>query len=230
MLELRDVTVGYGDPARAPAVLSGLQVRLAPGERLGLLGPSGSGKTTIIRLLTFQLPLWSGEYLVDAQPVNGTGWAVSAEVRRKVGLMLQSPRAAADPRMRLRAAITEPLRTLPRVDRPGPALAERRLAQAIAQAAFASELLERLPAEVSEGQLARAMLARAIIAEPRYLVCDEPTASVDSATAQTVRRTLTEIAASGVGVLVVSHHETELVNWADRVLRLGHGAVTQADR
>ncbi|NLH70242.1 MAG: ATP-binding cassette domain-containing protein, partial [Brooklawnia sp.] len=107
---------------------------------------------------------------------------------------------------------------------------ERRLAQAIAQAAFASELLERLPAEVSEGQLARAMLARAIIAEPRYLVCDEPTASVDSATAQTVRRTLTEIAASGVGVLVVSHHETELVNWADRVLRLGHGAVTQADR
>ena len=151
----------------------------------------------------------------------GTGWAVPAEVRRQVGLVLQSPRAAADPRMRLRAAITEPLRTLPRAARPNPDLAEHRLARAIKLAAFSPELLDRLPAEVSEGQLARAMLARAIIAEPRYLVCDEPTASVDSATALTIRRALAKVADSGVGVLVVSHHEADLVNWADRVLRLG---------
>ena len=221
MLELRDATAGYGDPAGDPAVLSGLRLRLAPGERLGLLGPSGSGKTTVTRLLTFPLRLWSGQYLLDAQPVIGTGWAVPAEVRRKVGLVLQSPRAAADPRMRLRAAITEPLRTLPRAARPNPDLAEHRLARAIKLAAFSPELLDRLPAEVSEGQLARAMLARAIIAEPRYLVCDEPTASVDSATALTIHRALAEVADSGVGVLVVSHHEADLVNWADRVLRLG---------
>ena len=221
MLELRDATAGYGDPAGARVVLSGLRLRLAPGERVGLLGPSGSGKTTVTRLLTFQLRLWSGQYLLDAQPVIGTGWAVPAEVRRQVGLVLQSPRAAADPRMRLRAAITEPLRTLPRAARPHPDLAEHRLARAIKLAAFSPELLDRLPAEVSEGQLARAMLARAIIAEPRYLVCDEPTASVDSATALTIHRALAEVADSGVGVLVVSHHEADLVNWADRVLRLG---------
>ena len=100
-------------------------------------------------------------------------------------------------------------------------MAEHRLARAIKLAAFSPELLDRLPAEVSEGQLARAMLARAIIAEPRYLVCDEPTASVDSATALTIRRALAKVADSGVGVLVVSHHEADLVNWADRVLRLG---------
>ena len=164
MLELRDATAGYGNPAGDPAGLSGLRLRLAPGERLGLLGPSGSGKTTVTRLLTFQLRLWSGQYLLDAQPVIGTGWAVPAEVRRKVGLVLQSPRAAADPRMRLRAAITEPLRTLPRAARPNPDLAEHRLARAIKLAAFSPELLDRLPAEVSEGQLARAMLARAVIA------------------------------------------------------------------
>ena len=82
MLELRDATAGYGDPAGARVVLSGLRLRLAPGERLGLFGPSGSGKTTITRLLTFQLRLWSGQYLLDAQPVIGTGWAVPAEVRR----------------------------------------------------------------------------------------------------------------------------------------------------
>ena len=49
----------------------------------------------------------------------------------------------------------------------------------------------------------------------------EPTASVDSATALTIHRALAEVADSGVGVLVVSHHEADLVNWADRVLRLG---------
>ena len=200
-------------------VLSGLRLRLAPGERVGLLGPSGSGKTTITRLLTFNCGC--GRANTCWTPVIGTGWAVPAEVRRKVGLVLQSPRAAADPRMRLRAAITEPLRTLPRAARPHPDLAEHRLARAIKLAAFSPELLDRLPAEVSEGQLARAMLARAIIAEPRYLVCDEPTASVDSATALTIRRALAKVADSGVGVLVVSHHEADLVNWADRVLRLG---------
>jgi len=220
MLELRDVHAGYGEPSTAP-VLSGFDLTLAPGERRGLFGVSGAGKTTVVRLLTFRLTPRSGSYLLDGEPVRGTEWDVPAGLRRRVGLVLQSPRAAADPRMRLRRAVTEPLRTLPRGLRPDARETERRLAAALELAQFPAELLDRLPEEVSEGQLARAMLARAVMAEPSYLVCDEPTASLDSATARAIWDGLAALADGGVGVLVVSHHEAELAEWADDVVRLG---------
>lgn len=220
MLELRGVTTGYGDPSRATPVLSDFHLRVAPGQRWGLLGPSGSGKTTITRLLSFQLPLWAGSYQLDGEPVTATGWDVPAAVRRRVGLVFQSARAAANPRMRLRTAITEPLRCLPGALRPDGEAAGERLAAALDLARFPSDLLDRLPAEVSEGELARAMLARAVIAEPRYLVSDEPTASLDPATAAAVWDALGQLADNGVAVLVVSHHEADLVRWTDRLLRL----------
>lgn len=220
MLELRDATTGYGQASRATPVLEDFGLSVPPGQRWGLLGPSGSGKTTITRLLSFQLPLWSGSYLLDGQPVTRTGWDVPAVHRRRVGLVFQSPRAAADPRMRLRAAITEPFRALPRRLRPTRQEADARLASALELARLSPDLLDRLPGEVSEGQLARAMLARAVVAQPRYLVCDEPTASVDSDTAAAIWEALGTLADDGMGVLVVSHHEAELVEWAEHVIRL----------
>lgn len=220
MLELRDVTAGYGDPARARPVLEDFTLSLEAGQRRGLLGPSGSGKTTITRLLGFQLAPWAGSYRLDGEPVTDTGWGVPAAVRRRVGMVFQSPRAAADPRMRLRAAITEPFRALPHRLRPDAQEADARVEAAIDLSRFSPDLLDRLPAEVSEGQLARAMLARAVVAQPGYLVCDEPTASVDSATAGAIWEALRRLADDGMGILVVSHHEAELLEWADQVTRL----------
>lgn len=83
------------------------------------------------------------------------------------------------------------------------------------------DLLERRPFEVSEGQLQRACLARALIAAPRYLLCDEPTSMLDVSTQAALLAVIDERRADdGIGILLISHDRTLLTHWCDQVLEI----------
>ena len=83
------------------------------------------------------------------------------------------------------------------------------------------DLLDRYPAQVSDGQLQRAAVARVLASRPDYLLCDEMTSMLDPATTATVARTVTGLARSGVGVLFISHDIPLLTVCTDRIIRLG---------
>jgi peptide/nickel transport system ATP-binding protein len=213
MLSAGGIVAGY---QRGVPVLDGVDVRVEPGETVGLAGPSGCGKSTLARVLALLLAPWQGTVTLDGEPVTGFRYAAPVAARTAIGLVFQQPRLAVDPRSTLRQVIAEPLHATGLGAKAPAAVAE--LAERVG---LTPELLDRGPHEVSDGQLQRACLARALVLAPRYLLCDEMTAMVDaSTTAALVGVVRAEVAQRGLGVLAISHDEELLTVWADRLLQL----------
>uniref|UniRef100_A0AAU2JM74 ATP-binding cassette domain-containing protein n=1 Tax=Streptomyces sp. NBC_00049 TaxID=2903617 RepID=A0AAU2JM74_9ACTN len=211
MLELRDITAGYD--RRAPAV-RGASLTLRPGEALGLLGPSGCGKSTLARVAALLHRPDRGTVTLDGHTVTGFAHRAPRSRRTAVGVVFQQPRLAADPRLRLRDLVAEPLRA---TGRRGEVDAVAELAERVG---LGGDLLTRRPHEVSDGQLQRACLARALVLRPRWLVCDEMTAMLDaSTTAALVAVVEAYRAETGAGLLAVGHDPVLLGRWCDRTTR-----------
>nr|WP_281240950.1 ATP-binding cassette domain-containing protein [Actinopolyspora mzabensis] len=200
------MVAGY---ARGPAVLDGVDVSVPRGSVRGLAGPSGCGKSTLARVLALLQRPWSGTVELDGREIRGARYSVPREARTSVGIVFQQPRPAVDPRMTLCEIVSEPLRVR----------GVRQLRSGVEELAevtgLDAELLGRMPHEVSDGQLQRACLARALAPRPRYLICDEMTGMLDaSTTAALVRVVIDRVTEEGLGVLAISHDESLLRAWA----------------
>ncbi|MDQ3763685.1 MAG: ATP-binding cassette domain-containing protein [Actinomycetota bacterium] len=212
MLTATGIEAGY---LRDHPVLRAVDIEIAQGEIVGLAGPSGCGKSTLARVLALLLAPWSGRVDIDGAPATGVRYRAPRPQRTAIGVVFQQPRLSVDPRLTLRQAILEPLRACQRpVD-------EDQTAELTDRVGLTTELLSRRPHEVSDGQLQRACLARALMLRPRYLLCDEMTAMLDASTTAALVEVVTTYAArTGAGVLAISHDEDLLVVWAHRVQRM----------
>lgn len=192
------------DGKNTARLLDRVSLNVPAGELVALNAPSGAGKSTLLRIAAFMLPAESGTVLI-----NGTGFGpgarVPANTRRDIGVVLQSPRAAADPRLRLEALICAPLSFRDGSVRPRPRRHAGRLAELAELVQLDPGLLRRFPHQVSDGQLQRAMVARALALDPAVLICDEPTAQLDAHTTQAILEVLAGRAAAGAAVLLASH-------------------------
>ncbi|MGH3983303.1 MAG: ABC transporter ATP-binding protein [Pseudonocardiaceae bacterium] len=212
MLTGTGIAAGY---LRSHPVLRAVDIEIAPGEVVGLAGPSGCGKSTLARVLALLLAPWSGRVDIDGVPAAGVRYQAPRRQRTAIGVVFQQPRLSVDPRLTLREAIVEPLRACQR------RLDDDRTAELTDRVGLTPELLDRRPHEVSDGQLQRACIARALILRPRYLICDEMTAMLDtSTTAALVDVVITQTAQAGAGVLAISHDDALLAVWAHRVQHL----------
>ncbi|WP_433063811.1 ABC transporter ATP-binding protein [Dactylosporangium sp. CS-033363] len=210
-LSAHDVTVAYG----GRTVLDRATVRVEPGETVGLRGPSGCGKSTLVRVLALLHRPSHGHVSLDGEPVGGARHRAPVAARTRIGVLFQSPRGAADPRLSLADLIAEPLRA---VRRPAEEVRER-VAELADIAGLTPDLLRRRPHAVSDGQLQRACLARALAHRPDYLLCDEATAMLDASTQAHVAAVITgHQRRFGTGVLLVTHDPALIARWADRIL------------
>jgi ATP-binding cassette subfamily B multidrug efflux pump len=215
-VEFRDVHFSYR-PDR-PA-LNGLSLQVAPGETVALVGPTGSGKTTIVNLLCRFYDVTEGSVLIDGHDVRGV---TVRSLRTQVGVVLQEPFLFAGTIMdnirfgRLEATDEEVIEA----------------ARLIGANAFISELPDGYHTIVSErgggislGQRQLLSFARAILADPRILVLDEATASIDTETEQEIQRALATLL-RGRTAFVVAHRLSTIRN-ADLIMVLDHGRVVQ---
>ncbi|MEU0198005.1 MULTISPECIES: ATP-binding cassette domain-containing protein [unclassified Streptomyces] len=211
MLELRSITAGY--TANAP-VVRGVSLAVAAGESVGLLGPSGCGKSTLARVAALLHRPDSGTLLLDGEPVRRWRHRAPRELRTAFGVVFQQARLSADPRLPLTDLIAEPLRATGR----GKDVPDR-VAELAPAVGLTPDLLTRRPHEVSDGQLQRACLARALVLRPRLLVCDEMTAMLDASTAASLVAAVEDYrAATGAALLAVGHDRTLLERWCDRTV------------
>ncbi|MGM1075391.1 ABC transporter ATP-binding protein [Streptomyces sp. H28] len=211
MLELRTVTAGYD--RRAPAV-RGASLTVTAGEAVGLLGPSGCGKSTLARVAALLHRPDAGTVLLDGTPLRHWRHRAPRAARTAFGVVFQQPRLSADPRLRLSDLIAEPLRATGRRDE-----VPARVPELADTVGLTPDLLARRPHEVSDGQLQRACLARALILRPRMLICDEMTAMLDASTTAALVAVVEDYrAATGAALLAVGHDHVLLDRWCDRTV------------
>lgn len=224
MLKAEGLAHGYPTPQGYLPVLRGVDLDLGKGERVGLAGPSGSGKSTLARVLALLEQPSQGGIWLDGEPVRAAGTRLPPQLRRRVHLIWQAPRQVVDPRHRLRRVIAEPLRLHGELPRQRPAR-EQVLGEVAGRVGLTPDLLHRLPNEVSDGQLQRACIARALLSGPDVLVADEPGAMLDVSTQAAMLAVLQEEVSRGLAVLLISHDMALLDHWCDRILHLEEGQI-----
>jgi zinc/manganese transport system ATP-binding protein/zinc transport system ATP-binding protein len=192
VIELKDVSAGY-DGHR---ILEGINLRIMPGDFIGLLGPSGAGKTTLLRTILGATAIYEGQVLVHGAPLNGKrprvgyvpqletidwNFPVTVEEAVMMGLTMQNP---AFPWHRGR---------------------DKKLAREMMDRLGIAHLFKRHIRELSGGQQQRVFLARALVSDPELLLLDEPTSGVDIKTRDEVMHLLHDLNHQGIAVVLTTH-------------------------
>jgi peptide/nickel transport system ATP-binding protein len=182
MLEGKDLAFRYH--RRQPWLFREMNIRIAPGQRVGLPGPSGRGKSTMAKVLAGFLPALKGNLSVDGKSQEKGAF-------NPVQLLFQHPELAVNPRWKIQDILSE-------AGRPSNELMQ--------QLEIDDTWLSRFPHELSGGELQRVCLARALDPRTRYLLCDEMTSMLDALTQATIwKAVLNIVAARKIGLLVISH-------------------------
>lgn len=198
MLKARDIRFRYSP--RAPWLLDGVSLDLAPSEIVGLQAPSGTGKTTFAKILAGYLKPSQGTIQVDDVSHHGQG-------PTPVQLLFQHPELTINPHFRIAKALSE---------------AGQAAHQMSESLGIEPAWMSRFPHELSGGELQRVALARALVPSTRYLVADEPTTMLDAVTqAEIWQLFLRVVAERELGLLVISHDATLLKRVSNRLVPLG---------
>lgn len=216
-LQAKGICFGYS----GKQVLRDFNLTIEPGERVALRAPSGTGKTTLCCILAGYLQPASGTVLVDGAPLPRSGAS-------PVQLVAQHPERMMDPaipiRRSLAEATTEPedAQALASWEEKGDGIEGGSMVPRLLESlGVQREWLERFPVELSGGELQRCCIARALMARPRYLICDEISTMLDAATQACLWRFLVDHAQiNGVGMVLVTHSDALLNRIATRIVEL----------
>ncbi|MBQ8129215.1 MAG: ABC transporter ATP-binding protein [Clostridia bacterium] len=205
---------------RAP-VLREFNEVFSDGEFVTLLGPSGCGKTTMLRIIAgFEVPT-TGEVWIDDRLVSGGKTFVPPE-HRNIGMVFQS--YAVWPHMNVFDNVAYPLA----IRHAAKAEIKTRVEQLL-ETVHLSQYAERFPSQLSGGQQQRIALARAMLAQPKVLLLDEPLSNLDAKLRESMRFEIKEITKSlGITVVYVTHDQTEAMAMSDRILLINNGVVQQS--
>ncbi len=184
LLSVRDLHVhfkvrgeGLFAAKRSLKAVNGVNFDLYPGETLGIVGESGCGKSTLARALLNLIPATAGKVVWLGRDMAGANAGDWQQVRKHVQMVFQDPLASLNPRMNIAQIIGEPLRT----HRPDLSSADvlARVKAMMVKVGLNESQLNRYPHEFSGGQCQRIGIARALILEPKLIVCDEPVSALD---------------------------------------------------
>ena len=215
LITLRDVDV-YRDYRR---VLQGVQWTLGPGEHWAIIGANGSGKSTLLRLLLGDLPAALGGRVLRRGHEPGTH---IEEWRRRIGFVSPELQAEYLARASVGELVVSGLRASVGLDASATRAEHRRAQEALARVQLEVDPARRAH-ELSYGQLRLALIARSLVRQPEALLLDEPMTGLDAPLRARVRRLLSQLARSGVQLVMATHHATDLVPEIGHVLLLSGG-------
>ena len=186
------------------------------GETFALVGESGSGKSTIAKLIVGLLKASSGEILFDGNPMTTAGGAQMRELRSRFQMIFQDPFASLNPRWRVKDIIAEPIRTfgLKGLE----TTIEKRVDELLETVGLSSVDGEKFPHEFSGGQRQRIAIARALSAQPEFIVCDEPTSALDVSVQAQILNLMRDLQDEfGLTYLFISHDLSVVRHMASRI-------------
>lgn len=216
MIEAKDIRKSYG----RVEVLRGISLTVAPGEVVSIVGPSGAGKTTLLQVLgTLEAPD-SGRVTYDGTDVTALRGNALARWRcQGVGFVFQMHRLLPEFSLEENVALPSMIAGLSRakaLDRARPLL----------QMLGLGERLRHRPSELSGGECQRGAVARALINDPRVVLADEPSGSLDTAHRQELHQLFFDLRRRLGSTFVIVTHDESLAAQCDRVIHMADGLIT----
>jgi oligopeptide/dipeptide ABC transporter ATP-binding protein len=211
---------------RTLKAVDGVDLTLAPGETLGIVGESGSGKSTLARAILKLVPTTAGRICVLGRELGELNRAQVRPLRRDLQVVFQDPLASLNPRMTVGAIVSEPLWThRPELSKDD---VRAKVVEVLRRVGLTGRELNRYPHEFSGGQCQRIGIARALVLEPKIVVCDEPVSALDvSIQAQIVNLLLELRRELGVALIFIAHDLAVVRRISHRVLVMYLGKVME---
>ncbi|MGW9403116.1 ABC transporter ATP-binding protein [Arthrobacter sp. NPDC055585] len=229
VLVLENVAIEYPKQGRVAAfrAVEGANLRILPGQVMGLVGESGSGKTTIGRAAVGLLPVAEGELRVvgtDISELKPNSKAMHA-LRRQVGMVFQDPSSSLNPRLPIGESIGEPMFLAGEAK--GAAL-QQRIEELLDQVELPRAYRNRYPHELSGGQKQRVGIARALSLKPKLMVADEPTSALDVSVQAKVLELFQNLQRElGFACLFVTHDLAVVDVLADHICVMRSGRIVE---
>ena len=222
-IAVRNLTKTYTEGGAGMLALRGIDLDVHSGELLMLMGPSGSGKTTLLSIMGCILSASSGSVRVAGQEVTTMSEKQLPAVRlQHIGFVFQGfnlfPTLTAGENVELMLD----LKGVPTT------AAKKRAAELLEQVELGNKY-KSFPSDLSGGQKQRVSIARALAGDPEIILADEPTAALDSHTGRSVMQMMADLAHTRGRAVVVVTHDSRVLDFADRIVKIEDGAIAHSD-
>ena len=223
MLQLENITKSFRDGDSELSVLRGVDLNLDDGDQASIMGSSGCGKSTLLHILGGIERADSGSYTLDGERLTEMSPAELAEIRaRKIGMVFQS------------FFLVKSLDCIENVGLPlgyaGVAAKERReRALEALDAVGMADMAKKQVNKLSGGQMQRVAIARAIVSRPKLLICDEPTGSLDSSTAERIIELICGLSRKNGSTLIIVTHDKNIADVCERRFVMSDGILSDAE-
>jgi peptide/nickel transport system ATP-binding protein len=217
---------GVFRPAQTLHAVDGISLTLSAGETLGVVGESGCGKSTLARAILNLVPVTAGRVCLLGQNLAGLNKRSLKESRRNMQVIFQDPLAALNPRMTVEQIVGEPLQTFER------SLSKNdireRVGNLLEKVGLDRAHMNRYPHEFSGGQCQRIGIARALILQPRLIVCDEPVSALDVSIQAQILELLVDLQEKlGIALIFIAHDLAVVRHISHRIMVMYLGRVVE---
>ena len=215
---MEDVTRVFRTGDVEAQVLTGVDLEIHEGEYISIIGPSGCGKSTLLAIMGLMDSPTGGVYCFQGQPVHTLNASARARIRsQEIGFVFQNFNLIGD--LTLFENVEQPLS----YQKMKPAERKDRVNAALERVGMISQA-RRYPRQLSGGEQQRVAVARALVGNPRILLADEPTGSLDSANGEAIMGMLRELHENGTTICMVTH-DPRFVHLADRWMHMLDGRI-----
>ncbi len=218
MIEFINVSKNYGDIVG----LSNANIKIDKGDFVFLVGPSGAGKTTFVKLILREIKVDSGKILINDTDITKLSRREIPILRQKIGMVFQ------DFRLLDKKTVYENVAFALEVTHAKKKQIKKRVPEVLELVGI-NDKMKHYPKELSAGEQQRVGIARAIINNPRVLICDEPTGNLDPKTAMDIMNLLEKINLRGTTIIMVTHAKDIVDHFNKRVVTIEDGTIRRDD-
>ena len=226
LLQVKDLRVNFPQGrGKVFQALKGISLDIQPGETVGLVGESGSGKTTVGRVILGLTEATSGDVWFEGENITHASRERRRTLGRDIQVVFQDPYGSLNPARTIGDTLAEPLMNDKSLS---PQDIAHRVAEVLQQVGMPADTASRYPGMFSGGQRQRIAIARAVIAKPRLIVCDEPVSALDLSVQAQVLNLLKSLQQSmGLAMLFISHDLTVVRHVSHRTVVLYRGDIVE---
>lgn len=226
VLEMRNLSKTYESRGQgAHSALQSINLKLYPGECLGIVGESGSGKSTLAKCVTHLEKASSGQIIYRQQDITWIRGEALRQQRKQIQMVFQEPSAIFNPRMRVGSFILEPLLNYKLIKR---RQGEKEIHRLLELVGLPTAIADKYPHEISGGEQQRVVIARAIGVQPDVIIFDEATSALDVSIQQQILNLLVRLREeTGISCIFISHDLAVVQQVSDRTAVMYKGEVVE---